>query len=67
MPNNVDNNIYCSFCGKPREIVGALIAGPKCLFICDSCVEACNDALHEEKIHSEPSAVNLLKPHEIKA
>ncbi len=57
----------CSFCGKPREKVGALIAGPKGLFICDSCVEACNDALHEEKIHSEPSAVNLLKPHEIKA
>ena len=57
----------CSFCGRPREKVGKLIAGPKGLFICDSCVEACNAALTEEKMRSEPGAVQLLKPHEIKA
>ncbi|MBP5177402.1 MAG: AAA family ATPase, partial [Clostridia bacterium] len=58
----------CSFCGKPREKVGKLIAGPKGLFICDGCVEACNAALDEEKSRSTAGgAVKLLKPHEIKA
>ena len=57
----------CSFCGRPREKVDKLISGPKGLFICDSCVEACNNALNEEKMRSEPGAVKLLKPHEIKA
>lgn len=57
----------CSFCGKSREKVNKLIAGPKGLFICDACVEACNTALSEEKSRTAQGSVNLLKPHEIKA
>jgi len=56
----------CSFCGKPREKVGRLVSGPKGLFICDSCVEACNAALSDEKIRTESDDIQLLKPHEIK-
>ncbi len=57
----------CSFCGRPRERVGKLIAGPRGLHICDSCVEACNEALKEDIVKDEETTVNLLKPHEIKA
>lgn len=60
-------NDRCAFCGRTRENVGRLIAGPKNLFICDSCIESCNDALHEEIARETPSALKLLKPHEIKA
>ena len=37
------------------------------MFICDACVEACNKALDDERSRHEPSDVQLLKPHEIKA
>ena len=57
----------CSFCGRSRENVSKLIAGPKGLFICDACIESCNAALSEDKQRSGPDSVNLLKPHEIKA
>ena len=35
----------CSFCGKPREDVQRLIAGPDGVFICDQCVHLCNEIL----------------------
>ena len=57
----------CSFCGRPREKVDKLISGPNGLFICDSCVEACNAALSEDKLRTKATDVKLLKPHEIKA
>ncbi len=64
-----DNNeqLFCSFCGKPKELVGRLIAGPNGIFICDECVEACRDVIKEDNAKggvSEP--VKLLKPVEIK-
>ena len=37
----------CSFCGKPQDAVAKLIAGPG-VYICDECVELCNDVLDEE-------------------
>jgi hypothetical protein len=37
-------NLACSFCGKPRDAVGRLIAGPD-VFICDACVTLCNEIL----------------------
>merc|ERR1712093_957213 len=43
-----DNKLlYCSFCGKSQHEVRKLIAGPT-VFICDECVELCNDIIREE-------------------
>ena len=41
------NTLYCSFCGKSQHEVRKLIAGPT-VFICDECVELCNDIIREE-------------------
>ncbi|KAI1692668.1 AAA domain (Cdc48 subfamily) domain-containing protein [Ditylenchus destructor] len=41
------NTLYCSFCGKSQHEVRKLIAGPS-VFICDECVELCNDIIREE-------------------
>lgn len=42
-----EKNLYCSFCGKEQEEVKKLIAGPS-VYICDECVDLCNDILQEE-------------------
>lgn len=39
--------LYCSFCGKSQHEVKKLIAGPS-VFICDECVDLCNDIIKEE-------------------
>jgi ATP-dependent Clp protease ATP-binding subunit ClpX len=58
--------LYCSFCGKSQHEVRKLIAGPS-VFICDECVELCNDIIREEMQEQGTSASNNLpKPHEIK-
>ena len=65
-----DNNeqLFCSFCGKPKELTEQLIAGPNGIFICNECIEVCHDVLKEKKTESEDTTakVNLLKPVEIK-
>ena len=65
---NVDNKLlYCSFCGKSQQDVKKLIAGPS-VFVCDECVELCNDIIREELLDQEPSDDKKLpKPHEINA
>ena len=45
--NDSKNTLYCSFCGKSQHEVRKLIAGPT-VFICDECVELCNDIIKEE-------------------
>ena len=47
--NDKDNDklLYCSFCGKSQQEVKKLIAGPS-VFICDECIELCNDIIREE-------------------
>jgi ATP-dependent Clp protease ATP-binding subunit ClpX len=50
-----DSHLKCSFCGKSQEQVRKLIAGPG-VYICDECVELCNEILDEELIDS-PSPV----------
>lgn len=45
--NSGDKVLYCSFCGKSQHEVKKLIAGPS-VFVCDECVELCNDILKEE-------------------
>lgn len=80
---NNDKDVYCSFCGKPQDMVGRLIAGNG-VYICDQCIELCMNILEqsgeierEHSISSESSEIadkpnqkdipNLLKPKEIKA
>ncbi len=59
--------LYCSFCGKSQHEVRKLIAGPS-VFICDECVELCNDIIREEMQEQSPaSGSKLPKPHEINA
>ena len=75
-----DSRLKCSFCGKTQDQVKKLIAGPD-VYICDECVELCNEILDEEffenkdkdnkKEEGETDVENALKsvpkPHEIKA
>ena len=57
--------LYCSFCGKSQHEVRKLIAGPS-VFICDECVELCNDIIREELEEKAQSArSHLPKPREI--
>jgi ATP-dependent Clp protease ATP-binding subunit ClpX len=58
--------LYCSFCGKSQHEVRKLIAGPS-VFVCDECVELCNDIIREElEEKQERSRDKLPRPHEIK-
>jgi ATP-dependent Clp protease ATP-binding subunit ClpX len=57
--------LYCSFCGKSQHEVRKLIAGPS-VFVCDECVELCNDIIREEMQEKTASGSEKLpKPHEI--
>jgi len=58
--------LYCSFCGKSQHEVRKLIAGPS-VFVCDECVELCNDIIREE-VQEQAASTNgssLPTPHEI--
>ena len=68
---NFDNEIRCSFCNKSQNQVKKLIAGPAGVYICDECVEICEDILEEELEEEEEAVlqeqdIKLLKPKEIK-
>jgi ATP-dependent Clp protease ATP-binding subunit ClpX len=57
--------LYCSFCGKSQHEVRKLIAGPS-VFVCDECVELCNDIIREEMQEKTSSGGEKLpKPQEI--
>jgi len=57
--------LYCSFCGKSQHEVRKLIAGPS-VFICDECVELCNDIIREElEDKGQAARSHLPKPKEI--
>src|SRR5574344_1854655 len=74
-----NDRLKCSFCGKTQDQVKKLIAGPE-VFICDECVELCNEILDEEffeakerkgekesKASEDVEEKAIPKPHEIKA
>ncbi|MFC3908145.1 ATP-dependent Clp protease ATP-binding subunit ClpX [Legionella dresdenensis] len=57
--------LYCSFCGKSQHEVKKLIAGPS-VFVCDECVELCNDIIREESHETpEQAETHLPTPKEI--
>jgi len=70
MPKHGDDrsgNLVCSFCGKSQDDVRKLIAGPT-VYICDECIDLCNDIIAEECDHEEAlaSSSSVPKPAEIK-
>ena len=48
MPNDRDNEIRCSFCGKTQDEVTRLVEGPG-VYICDNCIEFCNALLSDDE------------------
>ncbi|MEW5892093.1 MAG: ATP-dependent Clp protease ATP-binding subunit ClpX [Pseudomonadota bacterium] len=64
-----DKLLYCSFCGKSQHEVRKLIAGPS-VFICDECVELCNDIIREEILgakEGKAGEAGLPTPKELRA
>ena len=60
-----DDILRCSFCGKSQDEVKRLIAGPT-VYICDECIDLCNDIILEEGAAERSDALRrLLTPHEI--
>ncbi|MBR5223835.1 MAG: ATP-dependent protease ATP-binding subunit ClpX [Clostridia bacterium] len=73
MPNKVDSEIRCSFCGKTQEEVTRLVEGPG-VYICDNCIEFCSSLLFDDEIAAHKGKKNkkekefvLPTPQEIKA
>ena len=64
--DKTDRHLRCSFCGKSRDEVRKLIAGPT-VYICDECVNLCNDIIAEDwEETKEEISSKLRKPSEIK-
>jgi ATP-dependent Clp protease ATP-binding subunit ClpX len=64
MSENTENDsklLYCSFCGKSQHEVRKLIAGPS-VYICDECVDLCNDIIREEIKEISPKRDNSALP-----
>ena len=72
MPSKTPDKIRCSFCGKSQGQVRKLIAGTNNTFICDECIELCNEILDEEFANgmmdeeAVQAEINLFKPRELK-
>ncbi|MBP3389872.1 MAG: ATP-dependent Clp protease ATP-binding subunit ClpX, partial [Clostridia bacterium] len=60
-------NLACSFCGKPQHLVKRLIASPDggC-YICNECIEICKDIMQEYKVDTIDAEIALPTPKEIK-
>lgn len=63
---DVNDNLFCSFCGKNQKEVQKLIAGPA-VYICDECIQLCSEIIEEERGKDEKTTDRLLVPKEIKA
>ena len=60
--------VHCSFCGRSRDEVDKLVSGPSGVYICDECIEACNEMLKEHEMGEQDDSIdltNLPTPHEI--
>ena len=63
---DVNDNLFCSFCGKNQKEVQKLIAGPA-VYICDECIQLCSEIIEEEKEKDTEDIDQILVPKEIKA
>jgi len=59
MENKENNKLSCTFCGKGQEDVRKLIAGPS-VYICDECVDLCNDIIEEEVKADDEEVLEVL-------
>ncbi len=59
MENKDNNKLSCTFCGKGQEDVRKLIAGPS-VYICDECVDLCNDIIEEEVKAEDEQVLDVL-------
>lgn len=66
MAEKKDRSLKCSFCGKNQDAVRKLIAGPSSVYICDECVQLCNEIILEEwDEQGSQVSQKLLRPKEI--
>ena len=63
---DMNDNLFCSFCGKNQKEVQKLIAGPA-VYICDECIQLCSEIIEEERGKDDKATDRLLVPKEIKA
>jgi ATP-dependent Clp protease ATP-binding subunit ClpX len=63
---DMNDNLFCSFCGKNQKEVQKLIAGPA-VYICDECIQLCSEIIEEEREKDVDGMEQLLFPKEIKA
>jgi len=63
---DVNDNLFCSFCGKNQKEVQKLIAGPA-VYICDECIQLCSEIIEEEKEKDTEDIDQIMVPKEIKA
>ncbi len=59
MTTEKEKNLYCNFCGKGQQEVRKLIAGPS-VFICDECVDLCNEIIRDELEEATPEGMKEL-------
>jgi hypothetical protein len=57
-PDKATLQVNCSFCGKPGSAVAKVIAGPG-VYICNECIQLCNDILEQEQQASSPPGTQL--------
>ena len=63
--SDINENLFCSFCGKNQKEVKKLIAGPA-VYICDECIQLCSEIIEEENEKDIDEQDNSLSPKEIK-
>lgn len=57
-----NKTLYCSFCGKSQDEVKKLVAGPS-VFVCDECIDLCNDIMREEGITESKNIPSITDTH----
>jgi ATP-dependent Clp protease ATP-binding subunit ClpX len=63
---DINDNLFCSFCGKNQKEVTKLIAGPA-VYICDECIQLCSEIIDEESEKATGEIEKILTPKEITA
>ena len=63
----VNDNIYCSFCGKSQDEVRKLISGPNGIYICDECVDICSEIIDEDMLEDMLEIALILEESEVQA
>jgi len=61
---DMNDNLFCSFCGKNQKEVTKLIAGPA-VYICDECIQLCSEIINEESEKASEEVERILTPKEI--